>query len=189
VRRQVLWHRHTGQHVLPANAVLPPHGQIVITRGLQERACLWAQDLPFATVARLLGWQTQETQVLCTSTVRTLVRTHGQTIRRSEEAETQTLLAQPEGSTVSRLAPRTQPRRRTGWPAEFSQAVDLALAAGESRPQQGVSDRDWARVLSARRQDATRTLEALRHLGPELEENQVLLTIDEVLTPQTEAKQ
>lgn len=116
----MLWHRHTGQPVLPANAVLPPQGQIVITHGLQEWACLWAQDLPFATVARLLGWQTQETQVLCTSTVRTLVRTHGQTIRRSEEAETQTLLAQPKGSTVPRLAPWTQPRRRTGWLAEFS---------------------------------------------------------------------
>jgi len=74
------------QHVMPANAVLPPHGQIVITRGVQEWACLWAQDLPFATVARLVGWQTQETKVLCASTVRTLVRTHGQTIRRSEEA-------------------------------------------------------------------------------------------------------
>jgi len=74
------------QHVMPANAVLLPHGQIVITRGVQEWACLRAQDLPFATVARLVGWQTQKTQVLCASTVRTVVRTHGQTIRRSAEA-------------------------------------------------------------------------------------------------------
>jgi len=36
VRRQVLCHRPLDQHVMPANAVLPPHGQIVITRGVQE---------------------------------------------------------------------------------------------------------------------------------------------------------
>jgi len=139
VRRQVLWHRPLDQHVLPANAVLPPHGQIVITRGVQEWACLWAHDLPFAPVARLLDWQTQETQVLCASTVRTVVRAHGHTIRRSAEAETQALRAQPEGSTVLRLVPRTQPRRRTGWPADLAQAGDLAVAAGEARPPQGVT--------------------------------------------------
>ncbi len=124
---------------MPANAILPLHGQIVITRGVQEWACLWAQDLPFATVARLLGRQPQEPQVLCASTVRTVVRTHGQTIRRSEDAETPALLAQPEGSTVLRLVPRTQPRRRTRWPADLAQAVDLAVAAGEARPPQGVT--------------------------------------------------
>ena len=127
--------------------------------------------------------------MLCASTVRTLVRTHGQTIRRSADAETQALLAQPEGSTVLRLVPRTQSRCRTGWLADLAQAVDLAVAAGEARPPQGVTYGDWARVLEARRKDATRTLEALRHLGPELEENEVLLTSDAVLTPQTEAKQ
>ncbi len=107
---------------MPANAVLPPHGQSVLTRGVQEGACLWAHDLPFATVARLVGWQTQ---VLCASTVRRLVRTHGQTIRRSEEAETQALLAQPEGNTVLRLVPRTQPRRRTGWPTSRRRGISL----------------------------------------------------------------
>ncbi len=32
------------------------HWGMLITRGLQEWACLLAQDVPFATVARLLGW-------------------------------------------------------------------------------------------------------------------------------------
>ncbi len=53
--RQVLCHRDTTTHVLPANAVLPDHQGVVITRGLQEWACLLPQDLPFASVARLLG--------------------------------------------------------------------------------------------------------------------------------------
>jgi hypothetical protein len=46
---------------------------------------------------------------------------------------------------------------------------------------------DWERVLATRRAEATRPVEDLRHLGPELEPNQVLLTIDEVLTRKPEA--
>ena len=92
--RQVLCHRDTATHVLPANGVLPAHEGVVITRGLQEWACLLPQDLPFATVARLLGWQTQEAAVLSDTTVRTLVRRHGHLIRQAEQAEVAALLAQ-----------------------------------------------------------------------------------------------
>ncbi len=55
VQRQILMDRATQTHVMPGNVVLPPHGGIVITRGLQELACLLADTLPFVTAARLLG--------------------------------------------------------------------------------------------------------------------------------------
>ena len=56
---------------MPGNDLLPDHQGLLITRGLQEAACLLAQDLPFATAARLLGWQTGE-GVLGATTVRKL---------------------------------------------------------------------------------------------------------------------
>ena len=59
LRRQVL-SRNDGSHLIPANAFLPSHEGILITRGVQEWACLLPQELPFASVARLLGWQAQE---------------------------------------------------------------------------------------------------------------------------------
>jgi hypothetical protein len=40
---------------------------------------------------------------------------------------------------------------------------------------------------AARRAEATSPIENLRHLGPEVEPNQVLLTVDEVLTRRPEA--
>src|SRR5215212_1059337 len=70
--RQVCSHPPTQTHVMPGNAVLPPHNGIIITRGLQEWACLLSQELPFASVARLLGWQTGEKQVLSDTTIRTI---------------------------------------------------------------------------------------------------------------------
>ena len=137
LRRQVL---ATGvgtaheAHVTPGNAALPPHGGLVITRGLQELACLLPDTLPFVSAERLLGWQTQavleteavpaveavpETEaaaeakaVLCASTLRTVVRDHGAALRA---------------------------------------AVDQALAAGETRSPRGVRAADWERVLTARR--------------------------------------
>ncbi len=188
--RQVCVDPRTQSHTLPGNAVLPPHGGMIITRGLQEWCCLLPQELSFAPVARLLGWQTHEEKVLCATTIRSLVRTHGQIIRQAEQAEVATLLERDDLATLRpQLAPLTAPRRRAGWPKELSAAVDLALAAGAERPPQGIRQADWERVLDARRQEAVLTLEELRHLGPVLEPAQVLLTIDAVLTrtPQAHA--
>jgi len=182
LNRQVCVDPRTQSHTLPGNAVLPLHGGMIITRGLQELACLLPQELSFAPAARLLGWQTHEEQVLCATTIRSLVRTHGQIIRQAEQAEAAALAQRPDLATLRpQLVPLTAPRRRAGWPKELSAAVDLALAAGAERPPQGITQADWERVLDARRQEATRTLEELRHLGPVLEPEQVLLTIDAVL--------
>jgi hypothetical protein len=83
LRRQVLADRAHHAHVVPGNAVLPEHGGVVTTCGLQEWACLLPQELPFSSVARLLGWQTQEPDVLSDSTSRTLVKRHGQVLRQA----------------------------------------------------------------------------------------------------------
>lgn len=182
--RQVCLHSATQQHVLPANAVLPPHRGILITRGLQEWACLLPQELPFASVARLLGWHTQDADVLSDTTIRSLVRTHGQIIRRAEQADVAAMAAHGDLAPLDlQVVPHDQPRRRAGWPAELNAAVDAALAAEHACPPTGVSWADWERVLRAQREEASRTVEELRHLGPELEPEQVLLTMDEVLTP------
>jgi len=53
-------------------------------------------------------------------------------------------------------------------------------------PPDGVSWADWDRVLAARRAQNTLPVEDLRHLGPELEADQVLVTVDEVLTRKPE---
>jgi hypothetical protein len=186
--RQVCQHPDTHAHVMPGNAVLPAHHGMIITRGLQEWACLLPQELPFAAVARLLGWQTHEDQVLSDTTIRSLVRTHGQIIRQAEQLEVATLLQRDDLTTLAlQVVPHDRPRRRAGWPKELNAAVDMALAAGQFCPPHGVSWADWNRVLAARRTENARPVEALRHLGPALEAHQVLLTVDEVLERQARA--
>ena len=146
------------------------------------------QELPFAAVARLLGWQTHDTAVLSDTTVRSLVRTHGQIIRQAEQAEVVALATRDDLATLElNLMPREQPRRCVGWPAELNAAVDAALAREQVCPPEGVSWADWERVLAARRAEVAYPVEELRHLGPALEPNQVLLTMDEVLTRRPEA--
>jgi hypothetical protein len=168
---------------MPGNAVLPAHQGLIITRGLQEVACLLPQDLPFAPVARLLGWQTQTAHVLADTTIRSLVRSHGQRIRQAEQDEVAQLLALPDLTQVQpQLVPATQPRRRAGWPAELSAAVDQVLRDGEAEPPEGVRRADWERVLHARRQEANLSIETLRLLGPEVQPEQTLVNTDEVLT-------
>jgi hypothetical protein len=173
-----------GDHLLPGNALLPTHEGMIITRGLQEWACLLPQDLPFAPVARLLGWQSEEEALLCASTLRNLVRTHGQIIRQAEQEQVQALLSRTDLATLSPelVVTSRAPRRRAGWPQVLSAAVDTALIAGSIRPPEGVSSADWERVLFARREEATRSVLDLRHLGPTLQADEVLVTVDEVLT-------
>jgi hypothetical protein len=138
-------------------------------------------------VARLLGWHTHEAQVLSDTTIRTSVRTHGQIIRQAEQAQVAALLQHDDLTAAALLViPHNQPRRRAGWPEELNVAVDTALAAEQVCPPDGVSWADWDRVLAARRAQNTLAVENLRHLGPELEVDQVLVTVDEVLTRKPE---
>lgn len=183
LRRQVFAPLGEQPHSMPGNARLPAHHGMIITRGLQELACLWPQDLPFAPVARLMGWQAQTEAVLSDTSIRSLVRTHGQIIRHAEQDEVAALLTHPNWSALQpQLVPATQPRRRAGWPAELSAAVEQARQDGLADPPSGVSRADWERVLHARRQEAALPVATLRQLGPEVQPEQTLVTTDEVLT-------
>jgi hypothetical protein len=183
LRRQVIAHRDGRPHVMPGNAVLPTHHGLLITRGLQELACLLPQEVPFATAARLLGWQTGEPGLLSASTLRTLVRDHGGRLRRLERTEAVVLLAQHRRGRRRQGVLRDRPRRRPSWPQALSAAVEAALGQGQTRPPEGIAWSDWERVLAARAEETTLPLAALRHLGPEVASGQMLLVLDEVLTP------
>jgi hypothetical protein len=170
-------------HTMPGNAVLPPHLREIITRGLQELACLLPQNLSFASVERLLGWQTQQDQVLSETRVRRLVRTHGLLIGQAEQTEVRALLAREDLATLTpQLIAAQQPRRRAAWPASLSAAVDQALHVASPTPPDGVSFADWERVLCLRREEQDCPLSELRKLGPLLHADQVVATTDEVLT-------
>jgi hypothetical protein len=181
--RQVLVHPATGRHVMPGDAALPPHKGRITTRALQEWGCLLAQDLPFATAARLLGWQTHEKEILSPATLRTLVRRHGTLVRLAEQSEAE---AHSEMSdcllSAVRLVPHGTPRRRAGWPPALAAAVEATLAQRQPCPPRGVAWSDWVRVLAVRRADPMRPAILLSRLGPEVEEKQVLVGIDEVFT-------
>jgi hypothetical protein len=183
LQRQVLMHRDSGTRVRPGDAALPAHAGIITMRALQEWACLLAQDLPFATAARLLSWQTQEEQILSPTTLRTLVRQHGALVRAAEQ-EAVAAAAHRTGSSDApvSLVPHATPCRRAGWPAALSAAVEAALAHAHPCPPRGITWADWARVLEARRTDPARTTADLRFLGPAVAAHQVLVMLDEVLT-------
>jgi hypothetical protein len=187
--RQVCYHKLSQSHTMPGNRVLPVHQGMVITRGLQEWACLLPQDLPFEAVERLLGWQTQEQQVLCATTIRALVRQHGRLIRQAYEAEAEALLDQADLAELKPvLVEAPQPRYRAGWPAALTTAVEAALAEENPPPPEGVSPADWERVLNARRQEKELSTRTLRYLGPQVQTDQVIASTDEVLTRKPEKR-
>jgi len=176
-------HKVDEGHTMPGNRLLPEHQGLVITRGLQEWACLFPQDLPFTTVERLLGRQGQQEQVICTTTVRHLVRQHGKLISQSYEAEVAELLDKADLSQMEPvLVEAHQPRYRAAWPPELNAAVDALLAEDDPQAPEGVSQGDWERVLHARREEKKASAKELRCLAPKIEPGQVIAATDEVLT-------
>jgi hypothetical protein len=56
------------------------------------------QEVPFATAARLLSWQVGEPKPLSATTLRQLVRLHGERIRSRECTEAVQVLSYPGGA-------------------------------------------------------------------------------------------
>jgi len=173
---------------MPGNAVLPAHKGMVITRNLQEWACLFPLDLPFATVERLLGWQTQCDEMICASEVRCLVREHGQVIRQAEAAEVAELMKREGLSELkAQLVPARQVRRPAAWPEELTAAVEKALETEDPEPPAGVQACDWERVLVTRREECA-DIARLRRLGPEVQPGQIVAATDDVEVRRPERK-
>jgi hypothetical protein len=191
LRRQVCFNLESETHLMPGNELLPDHNGTIITRGLQEWACLLSQDLPFATVERLLGWQTHQAKVICGSEVQVLVRRHGEAIRGAEAQEVESLEGRDDLNQLkANLLDPKAARHHAAWPVELTAAVEQALAQGNKRPPQGVSIQDWERVLLARETEAECfSLGQLRCLGPEVQQGQVIAATDDVLVRKPQSGQ
>ena len=189
IERQVCFNQETGKHIMPGNDLLPKHHGTIITRTLQEWACLFPQDLPFTTVERLLGWQTQQPKVISRSEVRVLVQRHGEAIRAAEEKEVDQLEGYSDQSKFQvNLIKAKAPRHRAGWPVELTAAVEQALAEPNPKAPEGVTIQDWQRVLEARANEAACwPVERLRCLGPEVQPGQVIAATDDILVRRPQA--
>jgi hypothetical protein len=186
--RQVCYNTTVEAHAIPGNVALPDHKGMIITRNLQEWACMFPLDLPFATVERLLGWQTQSEEMICATEVRRLVRRHGEVIRQAEVAEVEALLQREDLTGLkAQLVPARDVRRPAAWPEEVTDAVQRALEAEEPQPPEGVKACDWERVLTAR-QEEVKDLAKLRRLGPEIQPNQIVAATDDVVVRRPERR-
>lgn len=186
--RQVCYNEELETHEMPGNAVLPAHNGMVITRNLQEWACLLPLDLPFATVERLLAWQTQCEEMICTTEVRCLMRAHGQVIREAEAAEVAELLQREDLSELkAHMVPAHEARHPAAWPKELNAAVEETLKTEDPQPPEGIRACDWERVLTARREEWS-DIEQLRRLGPQVQPGQIVAATDDVEVRRPERK-
>jgi hypothetical protein len=181
--RQVCYCETCDQHFIPMNDWLPEHGGMITTRGLQEWACLLPQELPFSTAGRLLGWVAKEPAVLSQTQLRTLVREHGGKIRQAEAMEVSELSAVGDLSEKSpKLVPLDTPRRHPAWPGELHDAVEQALAEESATPPEGISQNDWDRMIvyqkQAKDEEDEMQLSDLAYLGPKVDDNQVVASVD-----------
>lgn len=191
--RQVLFDPERGHHVLPGNALLPAHHGMLITRALQEWACLLSLELSFETAARLLGLDHPRSHpplLLGTSAPRPPARgsdPHGGSP--GSEALTPPARYRVPGVDAPQLVPAHPVRRPAAWPPALQAAVTTALAQDQPTPPAGVSAADWERVLSVRRAEPKSDPATLARLGPAVAPNQVVVAVDGVLVRQPRGHQ
>ncbi len=179
--RQVCYLSDEARHLLPGNQGLPAHAGQVTTRGLQEWACLLPQDLPFGTTERLLGWMTHDPETMSETQLRRWVCRHGQVIRQAEQDEVAALQQRSDLTGLkAQLGQAGPPRRPAAWAVELNQAVETALAQPQPQPPEGVTAADWERVMQARQAETTTSAEQLRRLGPQVQPDEVVASVDEV---------
>lgn len=187
--RQVCYLPGAERHTLPGNAGLPEHAGQVTTRGLQEWVCLLPQDLPFGTAERLLGWMTQDDETMSETQIRRWVCRHGQLIRQSEQAEVEALEQLPNLEGLkAQLSTAGEPRRPAAWAAELNQAIEIALAQPNPQPPPGVSATDWERVVRARQVTPMLKVDDLRRLGPQVQLDEVVASVDEIVVRRPEKR-
>lgn len=184
-RRQVCHCKSCGEDFMPLNRLLPEHHHLVITRGLEELACLFALMAPYEWVHRWLVHLSRDERVLSPREVQEIILRHGRRIRTEEEAQAEAILAQeepPSGEAI--LVPGAPPRREPAWPEAVAQAVEEALnGQAWEDPPQGISRADWERVVTHVQQhvQTSKNVQALARLGPRLGPQELLVAVDGIV--------
>ena len=179
--RQVCYLPGSAHHTLPGKAGLPAHTGQVTTLGLQEWVCLLPQELPFETTQRLVGWMSHDPEVMSETQIRRWVCDHGHLIRQAEQAEVTMLQERADlAGLTAQLRPATAPRRPAAWATELNQAVETALAQPDPQPPEGISPADWERVIQVRRTEMTTEAARLRQLGPIIQPDEVIASVDDI---------
>jgi hypothetical protein len=124
---------------------------------------------------------THDPAVMSETQLRRWVCQHGQLIRQAEQAEVTSLQERPDlAGLMAQLQPTGEPRRPAAWATELNQAVETALAQSDPQPPEGISPADWERVIQVRRTEATTTAARLRQLGPTLQPDEVVASVDDI---------
>jgi len=185
--RQLCECEKCGEHFIPLNEIIPEHKGIIVSKGVREWACLLPQELPFNSVARLMGWMSHEEKLLSKNTIREMVKEEGESIREAEKAEVERLTSSDNLSELKAKVIPHKMRRMASWPKEVTEAVEEALKKEEPEIPAGMSKADWERILENKKEGKT-TIEELRRLGPKPKDGQVVVSTDEVLVRATKKK-
>lgn len=102
VDRQILECKSCGKHFIPLNSIFPENKGMIITRRLQELACLLPIFMSYRTAQRLLGWFCHDSDILFAREVEELVNQHGAEVRKQEKEEISVIENSSDRETVTK---------------------------------------------------------------------------------------
>jgi hypothetical protein len=162
------------------NEILPEHNGRIILPGFEELSCLLANDIPYKTAQRLLGFYCEDEEIISDHSIENIAINCGKKIREYINENIENI--DPEDDFISR-----ENIRQTKLPPEIRNSIEDLIKNNETEQQQppeGLSHTDWERInYYLKNNDDTDNgiLEELSNLGPKPQPGELLIFIDEIL--------
>ena len=163
--------------------ILPEHKGRIILPGFEELSCLLANNIPYKTTKRLLGFYCEDENIISDHTIENIAMRRGEDIRKYINENMETI--NPEDDFIPR-----ENIRQTKWPQELKDSVEEYVKNNEinktppSNSSKFLSHADWKRIkYYLKNHDITeaKIIDELSQLGPKPQPGELLIFIDEIL--------
>jgi hypothetical protein len=169
---------------MSVNSILPEHNGRIVLTGFEELCCLFANDIPYKTAQRLLGFYCEDEKIISDHGIENIVIERGKSIREYLDNEIKSDIDIQE-----KFKPRDN-LRRAQWPEEIKKNVLEFIGNGKTEQvPTGLSKADWERVKYQVNEMSTSTdmmndeelIDELSHPGPKPQPGELLIFVDEIL--------
>jgi len=183
--RQVLYCHDCKTTLIPINSILPEHNGRIVLPGFEELCCLFANDIPYNTAQRLLGFYCEDEKIISDHGIENIVIERGESIRDYLDNELKNDI-----DIQNKFKPRDNLRREQ-WPEELQENVLEVVSNGNTEEvPAGLSKADWERIkyqidekmsASINLKSDEQIIYELSHLGPKPQPGELLIFVDEIL--------
>lgn len=156
---------------------MPEHNGRIILPGFEELSCLLANNIPYKTSQRLLGFYCEDKEIISDHSIENIAIRRGEDIRKNINENLQNL--NPEHDFIPR-----DNIRKNELPQEIKDGIKDFIDNNTDQRPENLTNADWDRIkyyLNNNDETDIDIFDELSNLGPKPQPGELLIFIDEIL--------